>query len=87
MAYDIENLISLGGNAKRGKKPSIYFYWDEDGDTLTSAGFFVNSALAVGDQICAISADYTAQVWYRVSAVSSGKATVVALTSLDPAEA
>jgi len=79
MAYDIENLVSLGGNGKRGVIPNVYMYYNSANDTVTTADYFNNIALAVGDQIMVVNAAYTAQVWYRVSAVSAGKATVTAL--------
>lgn len=78
MAFTIEKLVPLGGNAKRNKQPMSYSFWNEDTDTVTGAGYFEKNDLVVGDQIVVISADYTTRVDYYVSAVASGAATVVA---------
>lgn len=78
MAFDRERLTSLGGNAKSGIMPRTYSYWNKDGDTVTDAKYFNDIRCNVGDQIWVITADYANQVSHRVSAVSVGKATVVA---------
>lgn len=78
MAYSIDNLIPVAGNGKRGNAPMLYAFWNEAGDTVTTAGYFANKALSVGDQIEVIADDYTTSVKYRVSAVANGAATVVA---------
>lgn len=79
MAYNVENLSIVVNNVKKGIVPSHYIYWDEDGDTVTSAGFFTDKRLAVGDQILVLAAAFTSTALYRVSAVSAaGAATVVA---------
>lgn len=78
MAYKIDNLIPAAGNGKRGVAPMFYKFWNEDTDTVTAAGYLANKALVVGDQVEVVSANYTASVHYRVSAVSAGAATLVA---------
>ena len=61
MTFKLENLTPLN-NGKNGKVPVLWTYWNEDGDTLTTAGFFpISSGLKTGDQITVIDDDYTAQ--------------------------
>lgn len=84
MAYSSANLSNTGVTTRRGSAPVIYSYWNEDGDTVTTAGYFASDVLKVGDQIQVIGDDYTTLSFYRVSAVASGAATVVLLTSLSP---
>lgn len=71
----------MTNNVKAGVVPAVYAYWNEDDDTVTGAGFFVDYRLNVGDQIWVIADDYTAQVLCYVSAVSDGSATVTASTT------
>jgi len=78
MAFNIKNVYSLGGNAKAGKVPNMYLFWNEDGDTVTTASYFAVDSVTVGDQVTEISDDYTTRTNYRVSAVASGLATLVA---------
>ena len=84
MAYDIEQLTTLGNNVKSGEQPKLCFYYNGAGDTVTGADYFDDRRLNVGDIILELSDDYTALTAYRVSAVADGKATVVALTSITP---
>ena len=81
MAYTQENLTLMNGNVKAGVVPAVYSYWNEAGDTVTGAGFFVDNRLNVGDQIWLITATYDQQILYYVSAVTAGAATVVASTT------
>ncbi len=81
MAFDRKNLTIIGNNAKAGAVPAQWIYWNEDSDTVTSAGYFVDSRLTVGDQIRVLVAAYTSFVEYRVSAVTDGAATVIASTT------
>lgn len=84
MAYNITNLNGLSEKAKSNVIPTVYSYWNEDDDTVTGASYFEYGGLKVGDQIQVIKGDYTTLTFYRVSAVSAGKATVVLLTALSP---
>lgn len=59
MAFKIMNLTPLA-QGKNGAVPCSYTYWNEDNDTLTTAGFFPKSTgLRKGDQLTIISNDYT----------------------------
>lgn len=78
MAFDRENLVALGGNAKSGVVPVSYSYYNESGDTVTATGYFNDIRVKAGDQIVSISADYTTRVQYYVSAVANNAATVIA---------
>lgn len=81
MAFKIKNFGSEVANAKSILGGIRYFrYFDEDGDTLTTAGFFpANLGLKLYDRICVIPTDPTdADVWYYVSDVTDGVVTVAA---------
>lgn len=84
MAFNRENLTIIANNAKSGVVPSLWFYWNEASDTVTTSGFFTDKRLNVGDQIEVLVAAFTSSTRYRVSAVTDGEATVVAtsVTSL-----
>ena len=84
MAYSNENLSTMVNNMKAGVVPVVYFYYNEADDTVTGAGYFEDFRLNVGDIIQVLADDYTAMVFYRVSAVTDGKATVLALTTITP---
>jgi len=81
MAYNQENLTIFSGNVKSGVVPTWWAYWNEDNDTVTTAGFFVDYRLVVGDQIFVLANDYAAWLPYKVTAVTDGAATVVASTT------
>lgn len=78
MAFNRKNLSIVCNNAKAGEVPSLWLYYNDGDDDVTAAKFFVDKALRVGDQIDSVKDDYTVVTRYRVSAVSAGKATVVA---------
>jgi hypothetical protein len=79
MAFDRQNLTIMAGNVKSGEVPAIWYYWNEDNDTVTTAGFFTDKRVKVGDQIAVIGNTMVAIVWYHCTAVSAtGEATVVA---------
>lgn len=86
MAFKLENFGSEVANAKSILGGIAYYrYFNADGDTLTTAGYFPGDlGLKVGDRICVIPATLANKdVWYGVSAVSGSTVTVAALT--DPA--
>ena len=57
MSFNIELLTPLN-NGKNGKVPTMWTYWNKDGDTLTETGYFPKSyGLRNGDQIVVIGAD------------------------------
>lgn len=59
MSFKLMNLTPLA-QGKNGVVPCSYTYWNEDNDTLTTAGFFKkDSGLRGGDQLTIISKDYT----------------------------
>jgi hypothetical protein len=79
MAFNRENLSIVVNNVKAGVVPSQWLYWNEASDTVTTANFFADGALRVGDQIDVLVANFTSITRYRVSAVSADKkATVLA---------
>lgn len=59
MTFKIMNLTPLS-QGKNGAVPCSFTYWNEDNDTLTTAGFFPkDTGLRNGDQLTIISNDYT----------------------------
>lgn len=83
MAFKIENFGSEVANAKSILGGVCYYrYFNADGDTLTTAGYFPgNLGLKAGDRICVIPATLSSKdVWYYVASVSAGVVTVAALS-------
>jgi hypothetical protein len=78
MTFKLKNLVNLSGGAKTNEVPNFFGYWNQDNDTVTGAHFFVYDAMKVGDQVTVVDNDYGNSANYNVSAVSGGKATVVA---------
>lgn len=78
MAFNRENLTIIANNAKAGVVPSLWLYWNEASDTVTTSGFFTDKRLNVGDQIEVLVAAFTSSIRYRVSAITDGAATVTA---------
>lgn len=59
MAFKLINLTPLS-QGKNGAVPCSFTYWNEDNDTLTTAGFFTkDTGLRNGDQLTIIANDYT----------------------------
>lgn len=84
MAFKLENFGSEVANAKSILGGVCYYrYFNADGDTLTTAGYFPgNLGLKVGDRICVIPATLSKlDEWYGVSAVSGSTVTVAKLTA------
>jgi hypothetical protein len=83
MAFAIKNFGSEVANAKSILGGICYYrFFNEDGDTITTAGYFPgNLGLKVNDRICVIPDDPSnADVWYYVSDVTDGVVTVAALS-------
>lgn len=82
MAFKLTNFGSEVANAKSILGGVCYYrYFNADGDTLTTAGYFPsNLGLKEGDRICVIPDDLTKlDVWYGVSDITDGVVTVAAL--------
>lgn len=83
MAFTLKNFGSEVANAKSILGGICYYrYFNADGDTLTTAGYFPsNLGLKEGDRICVIPDDVSnLDVWYYVSDVTDGVVTVAALS-------
>lgn len=83
MAFKLENFGSEVANAKSILGGICYYrYFNEGGDTLTTAGYFPgNLGLKEGDRICVIPATLSSlDVWYYVSDVTDGVVTAAALS-------
>ena len=83
MAFTLKNFGSEVANAKSILGGICYYrYFNADGDTLITAGYFPsNLGLKEGDRICVIPDDVSnLDVWYYVSDVTDGVVTVAALS-------
>lgn len=81
MAFKLENFGSEVANAKSILGGVCYYrYFNADGDTITTAGYFPNTlGLKVGDRICVIPATLTnPDAWHYVASITSGVVTVAA---------
>lgn len=80
MAFKSRNLTPYSNNVKARLVPVLWVYWNEDNDTLTTAGLIKESTMNVGDQVTAISKDYKARSNYYVSEKIGDAITLVANT-------
>lgn len=81
MAFKLTNFGSEVANAKSILGGVCYYrYFNEGGDTLTTAGYFPSDlGLKEGDRICVIPTDLTdPDAWYYVSDITDGVVTVAA---------
>lgn len=76
--YKMQNLTPFANNGKKGRIPMLWVYWNEDNDTITTAGFFPTVGdLTNGDQILMVNGDYASNKWYNVS-IANNVITLVA---------
>lgn len=78
MAFKKTNLTIVTNNVKAGYTPSLWAYYNEDGDNVTSANYFEEQRLTVGDLIMVYSAASLGRITYRVSAKSTDTFTATA---------
>ena len=80
MAFKAKNLRPLGDVATAGVSPVVYTYFNEAGDTVTTAGYIPSeTSVKAKDQVVVIPAAGTSAAWYHAT-VASGKITLVANT-------
>ncbi len=84
MAFNRENLSVVTNSLKAGVVPTLYFYYNESDDSVTSSGYFNDARLAVKDVIMSLKSDSTVLTFYRVDSVSENAGTVLALTTVTP---
>lgn len=72
MAFKAINLSALSNKTKRGVIPLIWQYWNEDGDTITTEGYFETLDLTTGDQLLVINKDYKSNSWYKCDRSRTG---------------
>lgn len=76
MSFKLNNLTPYANNAKKGVIPALWLYYNEDADTLTTAGFFdKDCGVANNDRILVLSTTAIAPDWYKAS-VSNGVITL-----------
>ena len=71
MAFTLENLTIATNHIKSGIVPSVWYYYNEDNDLVTTANFFSCPRLTVGDIIYVTRDGNTNASPYRVSAKST----------------
>lgn len=77
MAFKSENLTPIANNAKLGVVPALWMYYNEAGDTVTSAGYIpANYGVSAKDQIIVV--DNTGNSKFYHATVSASKITLVA---------
>ncbi len=79
MAYKQKNLTAFGNTAKRNAAPALWIFYNEGGDTVTTAGFLpANCGVVAKDKVLVITTTASAlPAWYYAS-VSSGVITLTA---------
>ena len=76
--FNAENLSCVWNNAKIGKVPAMWFYYNEAGDSVTDAGFIpAEYGMRAKDQVIVVDANGDNDVWYHATVVG-GKITLVA---------
>lgn len=78
MAFSRDKLTCYAGNARTGVVPALWYYYNDAGDTVTSAGFIEDNRMSVNDVVTVIGADHKMADYY-VSAAADGKATLKAV--------
>lgn len=78
MAYKRENITCYANNARTGVVPALWLYYNEAGDTVTTAGYVVDQRIAKNDVVTVIGTDHKKAEYY-VSAAENGKATLTAI--------
>ena len=78
MAFSRDRLTCYANNARTGVVPALWLYYNVAKDTVTSAGYIEDNRIAVNDVVTVIGTDHKMAEYY-VSAVTSGKATLVAV--------
>jgi len=83
MAFKKTNLSICNNSIKSGAVPSLWIYYNEDGDAVTTTGFFEEARMTVGDKVMVMYGAELGGVMYRVSAKSACTflATVVQLAA------
>lgn len=78
MAFKEQNLSCVSNNQKAGVVPAVWVYWNEAGDTVTTAGFIpAKYGMSAKDQVLVITANGGGNAWYHAT-VSSGVITLAA---------
>lgn len=79
MAFKLTNLRCIGNQETSGVIPSLWLYWNEAQDTMTTAGLFdADSGVKAGDQVIAIDGDYGNHTFYNATVAATRVITLVA---------
>ncbi len=80
MAFKLKNLRCIGNNETTGVVPSLWLYWNEAQDTVTTAGFLdKDSGVKNGDQVMSVDGDYGNAIFYNAAVNSTTR--VITLTA------
>lgn len=78
MSFKAKNLRPLGDNTTTGVVPQLWLFFNEDGDTVTTAGYIPNKyGVKAKDMVMVIPAAGTSIVWYHAT-VAAGVITLAA---------
>ena len=78
MAFKLDNLTTMANTTKTGVVPAIWSFWNEAGDTVTTAGYIpAGHRISAGDQILVIDSDKENNTWYHAT-IAAGVITLVA---------
>lgn len=76
--FNVENLSCVANNAKIGKVPALWLYYNEAGDDVAANGFIPTEyGIKAKDQVIVTQADGADSTWYHATVVG-GKITLVA---------
>lgn len=79
MAFKQKNLTPISNNVKTGVVPALWMYWNEDGDTVTTAGFIGSGyGISAKDQILVVDNDGGNNKFYNATVDAKGVITLVA---------
>ena len=83
MAFNLKNLSCIANNAKTGVVPAVWEYYNEGGDTITTAGYFpLTSGIRNKDRILVMTTSLAVEPAWYYAEVSSGVITVSACSTV-----
>lgn len=81
MAYKNTNFGPMH-NAAQSAAPCVFVYWNENGDSITGAGYFPqNAGIKTGDLVLVLAKDSaTAPKWHKLTVADTGVITAATLS-------
>lgn len=79
MAFELVNLSCITNNAKSGVVPSIWEFYNKNGDTVTTAGYIpFETGIKNNDRVLVLASTASVQPAWYYATVSSGVVTLTA---------